>query len=106
MARAIDSCEHVVTEFGHVMGSGASKVFANLSPHELHGIEFRRTRRKGVHMNAGMRSQKRLHRLALMNGMLVPDQHNRSPDTTQQVLTEDHDLIAREVLANATGHTA
>ncbi len=57
-------------------GVQACGIFADLCPHELHRIEFRRNGRKQLHIQPRMPRQQSLDFLTGMNEMFVPHQLN------------------------------
>ena len=62
-----------------------------MAPDAFGRIEFWRTGWKLINMNTRMTFQEVLHLAATMDRMLVPDQHDRACDLTQQVLEKgDH----------------
>lgn len=76
-----------------------SKVFrcmAGMCPNELHRIEFRGTGRKGVNVQTRFSLDKVLDQASLMNGMVVPDQDNRTCNAPQDLFEKkDHVFTAQ-----------
>jgi len=73
-------------------------VLSDLGPDELSWIEFRSGDRKVVHMQPFVSSQKILNRLALVNGVAVPDQDNRTGDSIKNLSKKGNHLFARETM--------
>jgi len=76
----------------------AGGIFANLGPYEFGRIEFWGTGRKLVHLETPMARQKVFHLATAMDRMLIPQQHDRSLDVTQQMLEESDHFIAADGL--------
>lgn len=76
------------------MGRHASQVFADLIPNELHRIEFRGTGWEVVYLQTGMLGHKGLNFLALMNGMVIPEQHDRATHTPEYLSQKRDHLLA------------
>ena len=78
------------------MGRRTGSVFSDLRPYKFGRIEFRRTGRKLVYMQARMLFQKVLNLTALMNRMPIPYQHNRTGDASKQVFEKGYHFVSTE----------
>lgn len=67
-------------------------------PNLFYRIQFRRVRRKSMHMKSLMLSQKFFDCLASMNLSAVPDQDDTSPQMTQEIAKKRDDFVTRYVL--------
>lgn len=81
------------------MRCAAGRVLRDLGPDEFGWIEFRCGRREVIDMQTRMGGQKILDDPATMDRVLVPDHHDRSRNTTEQVLEIGHNFLARECVA-------
>lgn len=68
-------------------------VFTHLRPHEFRGIEFGRTGRERIHVNARVSGEKRLDLAAAMDRMLVPDHHDGTANWPQQMFQKSNDVL-------------
>jgi len=69
---------------------------ADMCPNELHWIEFWGTSGKGVNVQTRFSFDKVLDQAALMNGMVVPDQDNRTGNAPQKLIEKkDHVFTAQ-----------
>ena len=77
-----------------------SKVFrcmTDMRPNELHRIEFRSTGRKRVNMQTRFRLDIVLDEASLMNGMIVPDQDNRTCNASQDLFEEQDHVFSTQI---------
>ena len=77
-----------------------SKVFrcmAGICPDELHRIEFRSTGRKGVNVQTRFSLDKVLDQASLMNGMVVPDQDNRTCNAPQDLFEKKDHMLTTQI---------
>jgi hypothetical protein len=73
------------------------QVFGHLAPDTFGWIEFRGPRRKGIDMEARMASDEVLYRLALVNGVLVPDQYEGARHMLEQVRKKSQHFLAAQI---------
>ena len=78
------------------MGCRAGSVFVQLRPGAFGWIEFGRTGREFVHVQAWMAGQEVFHLAAAMDRMLVPDQYNGANDLIQEMLEESDHFVATQ----------
>ncbi len=78
------------------MGCGVGGVLIDLGPHEFGRIEFWCAGRKLIHVKARTVRQKGLNLTAAMNRMLIPHQHDRTSDATEQVFEKGHHFVSAE----------
>ena len=77
-----------------------SKVFsrvADMCPNELYGIEFRSTSGKGVNVQTRFSLDKVLDQASLMNGMVIPDQDNRTHNVSQELFEEQDHVLTTQI---------
>ena len=77
-----------------------SKVFsgmAGMCPHKLYWIELWCTGGKGVNMQTWLSLDKVLDQASLMNGMVVPDQNNRTGNATQELFEEQDHVLTTQI---------
>lgn len=79
-----------------MMRGRAGGVFIYLGPYEFRWIEFWRTGRELVHMQARMLRQKIFHFAAPMNRMLIPKQHQRACDVRQHMDEKANHLLTAD----------
>jgi hypothetical protein len=76
------------------------KVFScvtGMRPNKFHGIELRCTGRKSINMQTRLRLNKVLDQASLMNGMVVPDQDNRTCNAPQELFEEQDHMFTTQI---------
>src|SRR6185503_2068810 len=95
---ASNSGKDICLKFLGIVWCCSSRIFCGLGPDELSGIELRGRDREVKHMQSFVSSQKTLNCLALMNGMAIPDEDNRSRSETENLSKEANHLFASETM--------
>ncbi len=80
-----DACHDVRPQFAPVVRGGAGGMFTDLGPEEFRWIELGSRRGESVDPHPRMALQKAAHLDLTMNGMLVPDQNDRTRNDAEQV---------------------
>ena len=97
-AYASQSRKDILLKFPGIVRCGSSRVLCGLGPDELCWIEFRGSDREVKHVQSFVSSQKILNRFALVNGMTIPDQHDRSRNETENLSKKMDHLFAGETM--------
>ena len=95
---ASNSGKDICLKFLGIVWCCSSCVFCGLGPNELSGIEFRGRDREVKHMQSFVSSQKILNCFALMNGMAIPDEDNRSRNEIENLSKKANYLFASETM--------
>src|SRR5574338_705193 len=77
-----------------------SKVFSSLAsmrPNELHRIELWCTGRKAVNVQTRFSLDKVLDQASPMNGMVIPDQDNRTRNAPQELFEEQDHMFTTQI---------
>lgn len=77
-----------------------SKVFsrvAGMRPNELHRIKLWGTGRKGVNVQTRFSLDKALDQSSLMNGMVIPNQDNRTRNVPQELFEEQDHVLTTQI---------
>jgi hypothetical protein len=77
-----------------------SKVFssvAGMGPNELHRIELWCTSRKGVNVQTRFSLDKVLDQSSLMNGMVIPNQDDRTRNAPQELFEEQDHVLTTQI---------
>jgi hypothetical protein len=82
----------------HIFGSEISRMRTNFSPNKLDCIQFRGTGRKAIDMQARLSLDETFHQTAPMNGMIVPDKHDLTPQAAQQISKEPDHLLTSQTM--------
>ncbi len=84
-------------ELNQIMWSKVFSCVAGMRPNELHRIKLRCTSRKGVNVQTGLGLNKVLDQASLMNGMVVPDQDNRTRNASQELFKESDHVFTTQI---------
>jgi hypothetical protein len=68
-----------------------------VGPNEFHRIELRRTNRKGIHAQTRLGLDEILNEASLVNGMVAPDQDNRTGHVSQELLEEEDHVFTTQI---------
>ena len=84
-------------EFGEIVWSKVFNCVAGMHPNKLYRIELRSTGRKGINMQTRFRLNKVLDQASLVNGMVVPDQDNRTRNAPQDLFEEQDHMFTAQI---------
>lgn len=87
-SQPLEFSHHVEREVVAIFRAAVRQPTLRLPPHTFVGVEFRRVRRQVHEMQSGHAETELLDERALVNAQVVPDQHHRATQVTQQVLQE------------------
>ncbi len=74
----------------------AGRILTNLRPDPFRGIEFGRTRRKFIDVQAWVSPQEGFHLAALMDWVSIPHHYDRAAESVQQMLEKAVDFLPAE----------
>ena len=89
-------------ELREIMWSKVLRCMAGICPNELHWIEFRSTSRKGVNVQTRFSVDKVLDQAPLMNGMVIPDQDNRTCNALQKLIEKKDHVFTAQILSKGS----
>lgn len=84
-------------ELSQIVWSKVCNGVTDMRPNELHRIELRCTNWKRIDVQAGLGLNKVLDQASLMNGMVVPDQDNRTRNAPQDLLEEQDHMFTTQI---------
>ena len=84
-------------EFRKVMWSKVFRCVAEMGPNKLHWIELWRTDRKRINVQTRLRGNEVLDQASLMNGMVIPDQDNRTGNAPEDLFEKKDHVFTTQV---------
>lgn len=92
-----DASLHPITQFLNVVRRKTGRMFTDLRPYKLHGIQFRSTSWKTIFMDTRMVVDELLCLWRDMNFVVVPDKNNVAWRQLQHVLQKDDGLLGAQI---------
>jgi hypothetical protein len=96
--QSADLVGQYIHQFGLRIWPAIGEVVLEVVPDAFVGVQFRSVRREGHEVKAARASEEFLHRIAAMDGAVIQQHDQMTPDLTQEMAQEDDDLFALNVV--------